>query len=1004
MSRNGKGSSSRPGVSPRVARVATAARPEKTPRYLWLMVVLLAGILLSAIYSVSLFSGTFITHDDSVLRLPVLSHARNVPHIVSRDFTLFTSGQFRPLSYVLLVVARTFVAADSILFWHVWLLSFHFVNTLLVLSIARHFSPRPAVVLTAAAVFGLHPLCTVIVNDINQFYMLLGLTLSLGSLKAYLSFSRSHSKTLYSVAAGLFVLGALTARPALWLGLILLVYELLYERSGIRRTLLRLWSFALVPLSLFPLWLWCTPHPLHYLYVIARKGSFWRGLFSVTGATGQYAGGLLLTRGVPSVLHETVEKIFSWSDAKFLVWAGVNLVLVVGAVLALARREWAALGILFIFIVMIPYSSVAYNRVVDYVSWSYLYFPVAGLALFSAGVYELLLRARRRYLRMGFQVAFLALFLFLGGRSVQLNLYTRSPSGYWTHVLQLNQASQTAAYELGKAYLARGQLPLALHWFFAPMVTALESPCLAMARHYCRQGDLLASAVHLRFGLMEKKEGILLEDYSYAAGELLLAAGALDHAEHNFGNVLMVNPFNVAAMTRLARVWFLKGFIAEADRMLERARELAPNDKNVAKMQEEFREKKRVWQENQPQLTVTPPSPHWLRYVLSQVCPPSLRREIVALSDRADPNDAVIQLEAMIRLIEDKEYQAAARKAPMVHSCLPGNAYACAVVSRAYAHAGYIEPAIQWGRRAVSLDSQSELAWGSLALALTLQEKPDPTSRELMEAIARHPASASVFYYKLGLQKRMTSNNKEATELFEKALQAQPNDAKALQALGEALLALDEFEQATKVLQKAVAVNPGDAKTYGNLGYALSNQGKNAEGAEALRTAIELDPQSAVFHSDLAVCLARLNREPEAIQEFRRAIELDPHSANAHHKLANTLVSVGKLSEAVAEYREVIKIMPAQHYVHFNLGTVLYRLGEIDQAINEFHEEMRHNPKFGDAYVRLAMLYHKKGEYGLARDVVERAAGFGIRIDPLNLEPPGTPPPDEEKSVIGPSR
>ncbi len=993
MSNKKKGTKRRPRVSPRVPRKVTAAAPKTMRGRPWLIVVLSAGILLSAIYSVSLFSPTFITHDDSILRLPVLSHVRNVPHIISRDFPLFTSGQYRPLSYVLVAVARTFVAADRVLFWHIWLLTFHFVNTLLVFAIARHFSPRLGVALTAAAVFGLHPLCTVIVNDINQFHMLLGLSLSLGCLKAYLSFSRSGSKTLYSVAVGLFVLAALTASPALWLGLILLVYELLYERSSLRRALLRLWPFALIPLALFPLWLWFTPHPLHYLYVTARKGSFWYGLFSVIGATKHYAGGLLLTRGMPSVLHEIVEKIFSWNDATFLFWAGVNLVLVVGAALGLVRRQWAALGILFIFIVMIPYASVAYNRVVDYVSWSYLYFPVAGLALFAAGLYELLLRARRRYLRRGFQVAFLAVFLFLGGRSVQLNLHARSPVSYWTHVLELNQASQTAAYELGKAYLARGELPLALHWFFAPMVTDLKFPCLAMARYYCRQGDHLASAVHLRFGLMEKKEGILLDDYCYAAGELLLAAGALDHAEQNFGNVLMVNPFDVAAMTRLAQVWFLKGFIGEADRMLDRARELAPNDKNVAKMQEEFREKERAWQDNQPQLTITPPSPHWLRYVLSQVCRPSLRREIVALSHRTDPNDAVIQLEAMIHLIEHKEYEAAARKAPMVQSCLPGNVYACAVVSRAYAHAGYVEPAIRWGQRAISLDSQSELAWGSLALALALQDKPDATSRKLMKAIAQHPTSASMFYYRLGLQKRSAQKDKEAAQLFEKALQAQPDNVKTLQALGETLLALSEFEQASKVLQKALAVNPGDAQTHGNLGYALLSQGKNAEGAGALRTAINLDPESAVYHSDLAVCLARLNREAEAIQEFRRATELDPRSADAHHKLANTLVSVGNLSEAVAEYRQVIKIMPARHYVHFNLGTVLNRLGKIDEAINEFHEEIRHNPTFGDAYARLASLYRAKGEHSLARDVIKRADELGITIDPATLEtlPPARP-------------
>ena len=949
MSRKQKGKKSRQGGSARVTHMETVGGPENARARPWLTVVLLAGILLSVIYSVSLSSPTFITHDDSILRLPLLSHVRNVPHIFSRDFTMFTSGQYRPLSYVLVAIARTVVPADSVLFWHVWLLAFHFANTLLVFAIARHFSPRPAVALTAAALFGLHPLCTVIVNDINQFYMLLGLTLSLGCLKAYLSFSRTHSKTLYSAAVGLFVLSVLTAKPALWLGLVLLAYELLYERSRITRTVLRVWPFGLIPLLILPLWMWGSPHPLHFLYVIARKGAFWPGLFSATAATRQYAGGLLFTQGIPGVLHETVEKIFGWSNTSFLIWAGINLALIVGSALALFRRQWAALGILFIFVVMIPYASVAYNRVVDYVSWAYLYFPAAGLGLFAAGMYGLVLRARGRGLRLGGQAAFLAVLVFFGGRSVQLNLHARSPVSYWTHVLHLNQSSQTAAYELGRAYLAKGQLSLALQWFFAPMVSDLESPCLAMSRYYCHHGNLLASAVHLRFGLMDKKEGVLLEDYCYAAGELLLAAGALDHAEKNFGSVLMVNPFNVAAMTRLAGVWFLKGVTREAYRILDAARDLAPNDKDVARIQEEFRETERAWQNEQPQLTITPPSPDWLRYVLSQVCPPSLRREIIALSGTADPNDAVIQLEAMICLLQDKEYEAAARKAPLVHSCLPGNSYACAVVSRAYAHAGYVGPAIEWGRQAISLDNQSELAWGSLALALALQEKPDTTSRELTDAITAHSTFASLFYYELGLHRRSESRNREAAELFEKALAAQPNDTKVLQALGETLLALNELGRASEVLQKVLAVNPGDAKTYGNLGYALLNQGRGAEAAEALHTAIELDPQRAVYHSDLAVALARLNREAEAVQEFRRAIELDPKSATARYNLANTLVNVGKLPEAVTEYREVIRIAPAHPYVHFNLGTVLHRLGHSEEAINEFQEEIRHTPKFPDA-------------------------------------------------------
>lgn len=41
------------------------------------------------------------------------------------------------------------------------------------------------------------------------------------------------------------------------------------------------------------------------------------------------------------------------------------------------------------------------------------------------------------------------------------------------------------------------------------------------------------------------------------------------------------------------------------------------------------------------------------------------------------------------------------------------------------------------------------------------------------------------------------------------------------------------------------------------------------------------------------------------------------------------------------------------------------------------------------------MLHREKGAHDLSRDVVERAAGLGINIDPVTLKPLGTVPPKE---------
>ena len=951
----------------------------------WLIVGFLTVTVLSGIYSVSLFSPTLIAHEKSILRLPLLSHVGNVPHIISNEFMPFSSGQFRPLSYILLAVLRTFAAPENLLFWHICLLGFHAINTLLVFGIARHFTQQLAVALTAAAVFGLHPLSTVIVNNINQLHMLMGLTFCLGSLKAYLLFSRNGGTTLYTVSVAVFALALVTERVAVCVGLVLFVYELLYQRTRLRRALVRLSPFAAIPLLLLPVWVWYSPHPLHYRYVPIHEGSFSDGLFSVIGATEQYANGLLLTRGIPSVLHEIVERIYRWSNPKFLFWALFNSVIIGSAIFALRRKQWAGLGIVIIFIAMIPYASVAYNRVIDYVSWSYLYLPLVGFALFTAGVYERFLRVQRRRLRIGIRVAFLVVLLFFGARSVKLNLYAQSPLEYWFYVWELNNNSPMALYETGKAYLERGESPLALHFFFAPMVEDLTYPCLAMARYYCRTGDYLASAIHLRFGFTQKKTGIIIADHSEVARELLSTAGALDHAEEHFGKVLMVDRFNTRAMAELARVWFLKGFIREAHRMLARAHALAPEDDNLIRLEEGFIEKERAWRDNPQFYSVTPPAPDWLRYVLTQVRSRNLREEIVALSEHADPNDAVIQLEAMISLLQDGEYEAAARKATEVFRCLSGNAYACAVACRAFALSGDVERAVPIGIRAVFLDKESKLAWGSLAIAVSRQDKPDGVTKDFIESIAENPQAASEFYYNVGLEKTQTGQNEEAVDLFQKAVDAMPNNVDVQRSLGIALRKVGKFKEAIEVLEKAVAMKPSDAEAHAHLGWAFLKQGRYTESVTALRTAIRLDPGNAVYHNNLGLALVELNRRSETVEEYHRAIELDSNFVSPHYNLANFLAKLGNLSEAVTEYRKTIEIMPEHPYVHFNLAAVLYQQGRIDEAISEYHEEIRYNPKFPNTYDRLVIHYCEKGEYSLARAVVEDAHDLGLELDPNAL-------------------
>ncbi|MCK5526991.1 MAG: hypothetical protein KAJ05_07575, partial [Candidatus Latescibacteria bacterium] len=153
-----------------------------------LLALLLAGGLLTT-FGWSLKAPTFISHESGMLSLPLLSWWKNVPLIFSRDFLMFTEGQFRPLSYALLAVVRTFIGADHVLFWHGWLLAFHGLNAILVFVLVRRFSKRLWSAGLAALFFAFHPVSSVVANDINSFHFMLGLSFYLGSLCCYLAFA-----------------------------------------------------------------------------------------------------------------------------------------------------------------------------------------------------------------------------------------------------------------------------------------------------------------------------------------------------------------------------------------------------------------------------------------------------------------------------------------------------------------------------------------------------------------------------------------------------------------------------------------------------------------------------------------------------------------------------------------------------------------------------------------------------------------------------------------------
>jgi adenylate cyclase len=129
-------------------------------------------------------------------------------------------------------------------------------------------------------------------------------------------------------------------------------------------------------------------------------------------------------------------------------------------------------------------------------------------------------------------------------------------------------------------------------------------------------------------------------------------------------------------------------------------------------------------------------------------------------------------------------------------------------------------------------------------------------------------------------------DNREARRLYEKAIELDPDYARAYASLAwtylvehaERWVSPDDqpLERALEFARKGVRVNPASHSNHLALGQVCLSKGLHEEALEALETAIALNPNDADGYVFLAQALNRAGRPDEAIGLVERAQRLNP--------------------------------------------------------------------------------------------------------------------------------
>jgi TolB-like protein/Flp pilus assembly protein TadD len=157
----------------------------------------------------------------------------------------------------------------------------------------------------------------------------------------------------------------------------------------------------------------------------------------------------------------------------------------------------------------------------------------------------------------------------------------------------------------------------------------------------------------------------------------------------------------------------------------------------------------------------------------------------------------------------------------------------------------------------------------------------------------------------------------------------------------------ESIEKATELLQKTLSLDSNNAFAHGSLSIVYLQKREYDKAIAEGELSASLDPGSPMTAFCYAKALVYGGRSEEAIPLLEKAIRLNPLAPAVYYNdLGHALRMTGRLEEAAAEYKKSIKIAPNDFWIHAALAVVYIMMGRDEEAHAEAAETLRINPKF----------------------------------------------------------
>ncbi|HJP92147.1 MAG TPA: tetratricopeptide repeat protein [Pyrinomonadaceae bacterium] len=229
-------------------------------------------------------------------------------------------------------------------------------------------------------------------------------------------------------------------------------------------------------------------------------------------------------------------------------------------------------------------------------------------------------------------------------------------------------------------------------------------------------------------------------------------------------------------------------------------------------------------------------------------------------------------------------------------------------------------------------------------------------------------------YAAKALESYMQGNLQAAAADYCEAIQWQPDDATLHSDLGQVYLEDGKIDEAETEFEKALERDYKNLRALKGLGSLLQDKGDSARAMYLYLRYLETDPRDALVLHNLGAIFHNMGNYDQALEYYARAAKEDPDDLLIRKNQGLTLIAAGRQAEAKETLLQAAKLDPDDGSIDRLLATIYESEVNSDKAFEHYNSAIRKDPEDGESHLQLAFFHSGRKEFREGAKYAEKAA------------------------------